>query len=251
MPRTLSFMGLHVWDQLLDDYDHTQLGDNWSRVDNHDHTPGRGVQLTNQSIAPNSIATNQIINEAVTREKVEKPLLEFLEHPLRFASHATSFTAASGELVKATAAITVTTPVAVANATIGVIANGHEVKVKAGSGTINGSFTEGASLVNLVGFQFLVLQCDGTNWFIIAGEPKREQVYEIKSITKAELEAGIVFSATREVYVMNLEPLGGNSEFKIGGVSTRESENFIVPQGQTLKIKPTGAGPFFAAVYVR
>lgn len=60
MAMTTSFMGLRVWDQLLDDYDHDQLADNWAKIDNHDHTPGRGVLLTTESIANASITLPQM-----------------------------------------------------------------------------------------------------------------------------------------------------------------------------------------------
>jgi hypothetical protein len=70
MTATTPFTGLRVWDQLLDDYDHDQLADNWFKVDMHDHTPGRGVLLTTESIAPNSIAEIQIIDEQVSSSKI-------------------------------------------------------------------------------------------------------------------------------------------------------------------------------------
>lgn len=60
MAMTTSFMGLRAWNQLLDDYDHDQLADNWAKIDMHDHTPGRGVLLTTESIANSSITLPQM-----------------------------------------------------------------------------------------------------------------------------------------------------------------------------------------------
>jgi len=48
-------MGLRVWDQAGDAYDHTQQANNWARVDYHDHTPGRGVQIPSDGIEPGAI----------------------------------------------------------------------------------------------------------------------------------------------------------------------------------------------------
>jgi hypothetical protein len=50
---------------LLDDYDHDQLTDNWAKIDNHDHTPGRGVLLTTESIANASITLPQMASASL------------------------------------------------------------------------------------------------------------------------------------------------------------------------------------------
>jgi hypothetical protein len=50
-------MGLRIWDALSDPYDHNQLADNWSKVDFHDHTPGRGVQIPTEGIADGAITS--------------------------------------------------------------------------------------------------------------------------------------------------------------------------------------------------
>lgn len=49
--RTSSKMGLRIWDNLLDNYDHEQLADNWAKVDAHDHTNGRGVLIPTEGLA--------------------------------------------------------------------------------------------------------------------------------------------------------------------------------------------------------
>jgi len=63
--RSLSNMGLWMWDQSEDDYNHEQLASNFARLDSHDHTNGRGVQLTTQSIAAGSIDKTLLAAEAV------------------------------------------------------------------------------------------------------------------------------------------------------------------------------------------
>jgi hypothetical protein len=57
MALTSPKMGLRIWDSLSDPYDHNQLADNWSKVDFHDHTPGRGVQIPTEGIADGAITS--------------------------------------------------------------------------------------------------------------------------------------------------------------------------------------------------
>src|SRR4051812_23976514 len=54
-------MGLYGWNQQTDLFDHTQLANNWAKVDYHDHTPGRGVQ----------VPTDGIENRAITPAKLD------------------------------------------------------------------------------------------------------------------------------------------------------------------------------------
>jgi hypothetical protein len=53
-------MGLYTWNKPLDPYDYVQLTDNWNRVDYHDHTPGRGVQIPSAGIAPGAVGPLQL-----------------------------------------------------------------------------------------------------------------------------------------------------------------------------------------------
>src|ERR1051325_10040444 len=55
MALTTTEMGLRVWNLLTDLYDHTQLADNWSKVDLHDHSPGKGVPIPTDGIADGAI----------------------------------------------------------------------------------------------------------------------------------------------------------------------------------------------------
>lgn len=54
--RTSAKMSLRIWNLLLDPYDHEQLADNWAKVDAHDHSPGRGVLIPTEGIAPEAIS---------------------------------------------------------------------------------------------------------------------------------------------------------------------------------------------------
>lgn len=116
------------------------------------------------------------------------------------AASAVSVTATARGIVQATAAITVTSPAAATGAVFTVLANGHAVTVKAASGKIYGDFIEGATEVKLVGYQHVILVSDGTNWFIIAGEPKREATYgtQVSRTSNTEYEP----SATRPTEVI-------------------------------------------------
>lgn len=53
-------MGLTAWDLGTDPYDHSQLAANFSAVDMHDHTPGKGLQIPAGGIANNAITSSKI-----------------------------------------------------------------------------------------------------------------------------------------------------------------------------------------------
>lgn len=55
MAFTSPKMGLNIWNLLSDPYDHAQLADNFSKLDLHDHTPGRGIQIPTEGIADGAI----------------------------------------------------------------------------------------------------------------------------------------------------------------------------------------------------
>lgn len=48
-------MGLRIWNLLTDLYDHSQLADNWAKVDYHDHSPGKGVQIPTDGLADGAV----------------------------------------------------------------------------------------------------------------------------------------------------------------------------------------------------
>lgn len=79
-------LGLKVWNLSTDSYNSGQLADNWSRVDEHDHTSGKGKRITTAAIADGavtpaklssdvvppdaSVTTAKIIDGAVTTDKL-------------------------------------------------------------------------------------------------------------------------------------------------------------------------------------
>lgn len=66
MAITSPKLGLRVWNSLQDPYDHDQLASNWFKIDQHDHSPGRGVQIPSEGI----------FDGAITEEKLDPDLLE-------------------------------------------------------------------------------------------------------------------------------------------------------------------------------
>jgi hypothetical protein len=65
MSLTTPKMSLHVWDQLNDLYDHVQQANNWAKVDLHDHTPGRGVQIPTEGIFDGAITAAKLAAASV------------------------------------------------------------------------------------------------------------------------------------------------------------------------------------------
>lgn len=110
--------------------------------------------------------------------QVSQPGAETLDAALKASvltvtSHATSFTAKSGELAEATATLTASLPpVAAANQTIGVWCQAGVTTVKTTGGEkIYGDFLNGVTSFTLALNQHIVLQSDGTRWFIVSGTP--------------------------------------------------------------------------------
>lgn len=60
MATTTLKMSLRTWDLTTDPYDHDQLADNLSKIDQHDHTPGRGVLIPTEGIADGAITTEKL-----------------------------------------------------------------------------------------------------------------------------------------------------------------------------------------------
>jgi hypothetical protein len=70
MSITTTNMGLVKWSELTDPYDHSQLSGNFQRIDEHDHTSGKGARLKGSSLEDESIGTLQIANLSVTDAKL-------------------------------------------------------------------------------------------------------------------------------------------------------------------------------------
>ena len=59
-------MSLTSWDLPGDNFDHTQMDSNWKAIDQHDHSFGKGTQITTGGIAANAITTGLIAAQAIT-----------------------------------------------------------------------------------------------------------------------------------------------------------------------------------------
>jgi hypothetical protein len=165
-----------------------------------------------------------------------------------------SFVASSGELVvQEKEGASVTLPAAVANRVVGVAAGANGVKVKATGSTIFGDFIEAAPEITLQKSQHVLLQCVSTNWFITAGEPKREEARTTGTLTTGTLEgAGFEPSALRPALTIMTVTFQtgkvGRATLTVGGVTvaviqapTVEGETSVVPvtiptqTGETIK----------------
>src|SRR3954468_10702791 len=60
MAFTSTKMSLRIWNLLTDLYDHAQLADNWAKVDYHDHSPGKGVQIPTDGIADGAVTGSKV-----------------------------------------------------------------------------------------------------------------------------------------------------------------------------------------------
>lgn len=58
-------MGLTAWDLGADTYDHAQLAANFSQIDLHDHTSGKGRQIPTDGISNNAVTSGKIAGNAV------------------------------------------------------------------------------------------------------------------------------------------------------------------------------------------
>jgi hypothetical protein len=122
---------------------------------------------------------------------------------------------------------TATLPVPAAEARIAVLNEttaAKECKVKVNTGQIYGDFVTGATEITLSVGQHVELVSDGTNWFIVAGESKREQTYS--AITHVGTTATTP-SVTRPAMVTMQVPFGE--------ASTKETFTFYVPPGQAFQ----------------
>lgn len=76
MAATAPNMGLKIWNLLTDPYDHSQLASNWAKVDQHDHTTGKGVPIPTGGIAEGAISTEKLGDEQVSAAKLSSPVTE-------------------------------------------------------------------------------------------------------------------------------------------------------------------------------
>lgn len=70
MAITTANMGLVKWTELSDPYDHTQLSGNFQKIDEHDHTVGKGKRLSGAALESEAINTAQLKDKSVTNAKL-------------------------------------------------------------------------------------------------------------------------------------------------------------------------------------
>ena len=159
---------------------------------------------------------------------------------------------------------TVTTPAAVISKMFGVYCYAASCKIKAATGVFFGDFiTTNPTELTLTEKQHVILQCDGTNWGIIAGDPKKTAGYTAKELRVLTTEYEP--SATRPSSVM-LHLLGtgvaGLAQVEIvGGPLFQPSMpavagfqtilNFEVLAGQKFKVEGASVKEYFAAWFLR
>lgn len=162
---------------------------------------------------------------------------------LAHKASAISASVANGELLEMTGATTTATlPAATKGRVCGVYAAAAGIKVKTAAGVIAGDFITGQATIQLELNQHVVLEAEGTNWRIIAGEPKREQLYSGLTLhTKVEMEAGVEISATRPAMAsVRIEgAFAGTESVSVGGRIAA-----IVAKAEA------GSNPSTATVYV-
>lgn len=70
MATTYSQMGLKSWNLSTDSFVYTDLDDNWSKINAHDHTTGKGVQIPTGGIQDGAVTANKLTSNAVTTAKI-------------------------------------------------------------------------------------------------------------------------------------------------------------------------------------
>lgn len=200
-------------------------------------------QVVNGELDSSNIKNESL--EEVDFAAAVKTLLAAKVSGLTIRTSTISTTAANGELIEmltnAGNTVTLPSPTTV-GLTVGIITPLVSSKLKTPSGLIIGDGFSAATLTFAAG-QHATVIADGANYFIIAGEPKREQVYAaIKAFTAAEGLTGFVFSESRPAVVAVSLTAPGNMQ--IGGVTVLNSaglNTYEVPPGQRLTISEKGS----------
>jgi hypothetical protein len=58
-------LGLKIWNLTTDKYDHAQQADNWAKVDEHDHSGNKGVQIPTAGIKDGAITSSKLDPAAI------------------------------------------------------------------------------------------------------------------------------------------------------------------------------------------
>ncbi|HXJ92632.1 MAG TPA: hypothetical protein VMT20_07090 [Terriglobia bacterium] len=187
---------------------------------------GNSIKKVEEFLNSNKLdgATN-IKSESIKESNLETTLQEAINKAfagLTFEQKNASFTAVSGKLYEQIKnSSTVTLPAPTANRYIGIFVGSGTtgVKVKCESGKLYGDAVVGATEVALAGNQHLLVEANGTNWLILAGEVMSEAKYvAIKTLTKVEAEAEVEVSASRPAQVQ-LIPKENSCAVEVSGIS--------------------------------
>jgi microcystin-dependent protein len=65
MAFTTPNLALNVWNLTTDPYDHEELAENWAKVDEHDHSTGKGKQIPTGGIEDAAITADKIAPSAI------------------------------------------------------------------------------------------------------------------------------------------------------------------------------------------
>jgi hypothetical protein len=200
---------------------------------------GKVEEWANGKVGTENIEAGTVTEAMLATAVVEKLTTKL---GLSLVAQAASVTGVSEKLYEMTTnATTVTLPTPTTNRLIGVYCGGGIAgcKVTASSGKIFGDFlTAGATTVELTTCQHVLVQADGSNWLIIAGEPKRETEYAEKTYSKAEAEAGFELSATRPGFLLASPQAGGT----FGGASVTVNGHIVTVSGTAQLSCPVNAG---------
>lgn len=79
-------MGLIAWDQETDPYSHEVLTSNFARIDQHNHTLGKGEPIGTEALTNEAVTEAKIASEAVSEAKLSKAVVAKL---LKFAEYET------------------------------------------------------------------------------------------------------------------------------------------------------------------
>ncbi len=63
-------MLLKAWNLVTDKFNHTELSANWTAIDIHNHTTGKGLQIPSAGIVDLSVTTSKIADVSVTTSKL-------------------------------------------------------------------------------------------------------------------------------------------------------------------------------------
>lgn len=70
MAFTSTNIGLRVWDSTSDVFNHIELRDNWNKLDAHDHTSGKGLQIPAAGIADGAVTANKYGASSIANAKI-------------------------------------------------------------------------------------------------------------------------------------------------------------------------------------